>query len=483
LRAIETSDMSQTWKRWEGRTVDASFPLQSYLGGSDHSAVFLTLTQGGAGDSGKAAIKLLPADSADAEKQILQWMSARDLIHPNLIRIYEAGRCELDDTALLYVVEEYAEENLSQILPERALTAEETRGMLSPILRALQYVHDKGFVHGHIQPSNILAIGDQVKLSSDALGVPGERHSATTSPYDPPEGATGGSSTAGDVWQLGMTLIEALTQHLPVGDSQQNEPPAPPNGIPQPFREIVENCLRIDPARRWTVAQIADRLQPGQSETASQGSVAALPSTQKVAPSSRLAAEDGKESAKWPYAIALVAAVLVVLFLVTRPKAPAGPPPPQTAREQNVSTPRAAPSTQGPVSKSTPNTATKRTVSSRGVSTTDSTSTAAEPAQAASEGRVVERVIPQVSPGALRSITGKIRIQVRVNVDKAGNVAEVRLKTPGPSKYFAARALEAARGWKFKPALENGQPVASQWIVQFTLTRRAIDDSLVRIEP
>jgi TonB family protein len=91
--------------------------------------------------------------------------------------------------------------------------------------------------------------------------------------------------------------------------------------------------------------------------------------------------------------------------------------------------------------------------------------------------------MPQISPGALRSITGKIRIQVRVNVDKAGNVAEARLKTPGPSKYFAARALEAARGWKFKPALENGQPVASQWIVQFTLTRRAIDDSLVRIEP
>src|SRR5271157_5709160 len=207
--------MSETFERWEGRTVDGRFPLQSYLGGSDHSAVYLTVTQGGAGDSKKAAIKLIPADAADAERQLLRWKAARELNNPNLIRIFEAGRCELDGTALLYVVEEYAEENLSQIVPERALTAEEARRMLPPILEVLQCVHDKGFVHGHIQPSNILAVGDQVKLSSDALGVPGERSrkAGATSAYDPPEAATGALSTAADIWQLGMTLIEVLTQH------------------------------------------------------------------------------------------------------------------------------------------------------------------------------------------------------------------------------------------------------------------------------
>ncbi len=42
--------MSETWQAWVGRTVDGRFPLLSYLGGSDHSAVFLTLAQGGAGD-------------------------------------------------------------------------------------------------------------------------------------------------------------------------------------------------------------------------------------------------------------------------------------------------------------------------------------------------------------------------------------------------------------------------------------------------
>ena len=33
--------MSDTWKQWEGQVV-ANFGLGRYLGGSDHSAVFLT---------------------------------------------------------------------------------------------------------------------------------------------------------------------------------------------------------------------------------------------------------------------------------------------------------------------------------------------------------------------------------------------------------------------------------------------------------
>src|SRR5208282_3466457 len=157
--------MSESWKEWEGRTVDGRFSLQSYLGGSGHSAVFLTSAPGdGTPKDGeaseRAAIKLIAAD-LDAERQLLRWQAAGELKHPNLIRIFQAGRCELEGTSLLYVVMEYAEENLSQILPERALTAEETRGMLAPVLLALQYAHEKKLVHEHIQPSNILAVGDE----------------------------------------------------------------------------------------------------------------------------------------------------------------------------------------------------------------------------------------------------------------------------------------------------------------------------------
>src|ERR1019366_5219762 len=325
--------MSETWKQWEGRTVDGRFPLQSYLGGSDHGAVFLTLRQVGAGDSDKAAIKLIPADSADAEKQLLRWEAARELNNPNLIRIFETGRCELDGTELLYVVEEYAEEDLSQILPERALTAEEAQGMLPPILRALQCVHDKGFVHGRIQPSNILAVGDQVKLSSDALGVPGERSrsAGATGAYDPPEAATGAISTAADVWQLGMTLVEVLTQRLPVWDRARPSAPEVPAAVPEPFREIAGHCLQVDAEKQWTVGQILERLGAERQGSEKVESARPVPTsaqteaqTEKMASAPALPGQQ-KASAKWPYWLGLAAVVAVVLFLIARPK-PANPP-------------------------------------------------------------------------------------------------------------------------------------------------------------
>src|SRR3979411_3273282 len=102
--------MSESWKRWEGRTVDGRFPLQRYLGSSDHSAVFLTVTQPSGRDSEQAAIDFIrAADAVDTKQQFLRWKAASELTHPNLIGILEAGRGELDGTELLYVVMEYAE--------------------------------------------------------------------------------------------------------------------------------------------------------------------------------------------------------------------------------------------------------------------------------------------------------------------------------------------------------------------------------------
>ena len=87
-------------KQWEGRTVDGRFSLQRYLGGSDHSAVFLTDRQDGAGNSGKRrAIKFISADAPMRIGRLPRWRVARQLDHPNLIRIFTKGRCDLDGVA------------------------------------------------------------------------------------------------------------------------------------------------------------------------------------------------------------------------------------------------------------------------------------------------------------------------------------------------------------------------------------------------
>jgi eukaryotic-like serine/threonine-protein kinase len=252
--------MTEASKQWEGQIVEGIFPLRQYLGGSDHSAVFLT--EYAEGGPQKAAIKFFPADPATADAQLASWEFASQLSHPNLLRIFHGGRCRLGGDDLLYLVMEYAEEDLADILPQRALTPEETRDMLSPVLDVLEYLHGKGFVHGDLKPANILATGDRLKLSSDAISRIGEPQSASkrASAYDPPEAASGMLTPAADVWSLGASLVEVLTQHLPEWQSGQNREPVVPANLPAPFLEIARQCLRVEPQRRVSVADIAARL-------------------------------------------------------------------------------------------------------------------------------------------------------------------------------------------------------------------------------
>src|SRR5712692_874371 len=159
--------MTGAWKLWEGQVVDGEFPLRQYLGGSEHSAVFLT--ERAEREPQKAAIKLIPADPETAELQLSRWRRAAKLTHPHLIRLFQMGRCQLNNLEMLYLVTEYAEEDLSQILPHRPLTPAEARGILEPALDSLAYVHGQGFVHAHMKPANIMALDDQVRISSDGL--------------------------------------------------------------------------------------------------------------------------------------------------------------------------------------------------------------------------------------------------------------------------------------------------------------------------
>ena len=145
--------MAEAWEQWHGEIIGGEYRLRQYLGGSDHSAVFLAER---GGEPQPVALKFVPAIPATADAQIARWELGKKLNHTDLVRIVGAGRCQLGNSPFLYVVTERADENLSQILPQRALTARETSDMLRPVLDALGYLHKNGFAHGHIAPSNIM---------------------------------------------------------------------------------------------------------------------------------------------------------------------------------------------------------------------------------------------------------------------------------------------------------------------------------------
>ena len=253
-------DIETIRSEWVGREIDGRFTLLQWIGGTQQGIVFLTELRGPG--SQKAAIKLIPFDAIGAEAHVAVWATTSALSHPHLMHLLHSGRCKIQAVALFYAVTELAEENLSLILAERPLTPAEVKDMLDSILDALSYLHGQGLVHGHLKPSNIMAVDDQLRISSDSLHVAGASggHHRLPRTYDAPECATGAASPAADLWSLGVTLVEALTQHPPVLDSSGD--PIVPEGIPQPFAGIARECLRSDPQRRCTIGDIKARLNP-----------------------------------------------------------------------------------------------------------------------------------------------------------------------------------------------------------------------------
>jgi TonB family protein len=81
---------------------------------------------------------------------------------------------------------------------------------------------------------------------------------------------------------------------------------------------------------------------------------------------------------------------------------------------------------------------------------------------------VLYQEIPAVPRSASHTIHGHFNVTVRVTVDSSGNVVDETLENPGPSKYFARLATEAAKKWKFAPA---GKQVSREWLLWFEFTR------------
>ena len=73
------------------------------------------------------------------------------------------------------------------------------------------------------------------------------------------------------------------------------------------------------------------------------------------------------------------------------------------------------------------------------------------PVAAPSGQDVIHRVIPDASQSALDTIRGTVRVSIRAHVDPSGDVSEVAIDSPGPSRYFARLAQQAAQQWKFSP--------------------------------
>jgi TonB family protein len=439
--------MSYSWKQWEGQIVDGKFPLHQYLGASDHDAVFLTERPGQS--PARAAIKVIPVEFVDADRQLASWEKAAHLSHRHLLRIFEHGRAQIDGVDVLYALMEYAEEDLSQILPERPLTPDECTDMMQPVVDALAYIHAQGLVDGHVTPSNIMASGNEVKISSETIQLPGPplvKAGPESAVYDAPEVPTTGLSVASDVWSLGATALEAVTQRPPATDAPGD--PAIPQ-LPEPLFSIIHNCLRIDPQQRWSLAQISNSLRPAAATTKPSPAPQPHTSSKPVAtraPSSVPSVPSSPRSNRSLFpliAIAVVLAALIGYFVTRKPRTDVS-----TSQPATADAPSAA--SAAPASSSIPT---------------------SPPTTASGQGQVIHRGTAEVPAAARNTIRGTVRVNVRVSVDRAGNVTATALENHGPSRYFADLARKSASNWKFAPPQVDGKSSPSKWVLKYEFRR------------
>jgi len=406
------------WGEWQGLVVGGTFRLLRYLGGNERSAVFLTERPHGVPTN--AAIKLVPVDDRAGEVQLARWEASALLSHPHLIRLFEMGLTQLCGASIAYVLMEYGEEDLSQV--DRPLSEIEAVDMLGCTLKALGYLHAKGLAHGHLKPSNILAVSDQLKVSSDTIRATGHV-------------ADEGASAAGDIWCLGVTLVEATTKQLPSWETAAAAAYLP-DGLPVLFRVPVLNCLRRDPQQRWTVADFVTFLErnAGTSSSPQYG----LPGAKGVRRRDLMAAG--------VVGFTLAAAAIVVpRFTSQRATSPSQVVEPAGVRQE--------PAEIRPTEDSPPKTIVR------------------EPATKAAPQDIVKQVLPDVPAKARNTIRGKVVVNVRADVDGAGSVVDVKNESPASSRYFANLALQAARRWKFAPVNPTASTPSRVWTLRFQFVR------------
>jgi serine/threonine protein kinase len=424
--------MTEDWtKEWERRTVNGVYPLRRFLGRSNHSVVFLTEYK--SQNIAPAAIKILPANPALTESQLAHWKRVATLSHPHLIRLLDAGRCQLGGHNFLFVVMDHAEQNLAQILPNRPLTPEEVRDLLPATVDALAYLHGRNLVHGGLKPPNFLVVDDQLKLASDMIRPAGERSASTAklSLYDPPEAKKGRASSAGDIWGLGITLVEALTQTPPPWSREHPQSVPLPANLAPDFVDTVHRCLNLESGHRPAIAELVAQFKPAPSPSAppvTNEPLARTPSTQN--------------SSKTRILVIAITAGIVTLGAVWTGvhlfHAHAN------AQQSASTTPQSPPAVLPPAAVEKP------------------TASIAAPLPT-----VLHQEIPNVSRGARESIRGVIDVAVRVIVDRSGNVVAAALDGRASGRHFARAAMNAAKKWKFAAA----DQASRVWLLHFEFTR------------
>jgi eukaryotic-like serine/threonine-protein kinase len=216
----------------------------------------------------------LTLDARRIERFKQELVLARQVSHPNVVRIHDLG---VDGELVFLTMDFVAGRPLDELLADEGrLAPERAAGIARQIAAALAAAHDAGVVHRDLKPGNVL-IDDSGRAAISDFGIarslagPGPTLPGTvvgTLDYLSPEQARGGEVDGRtDLYALGILLYEMLTGELPFAGGTAAEVlaqrltgatrdlRATPAEVPRQLVAVVRRLLQRDPARRYQSAR------------------------------------------------------------------------------------------------------------------------------------------------------------------------------------------------------------------------------------
>ncbi|XP_058079058.1 mitogen-activated protein kinase kinase 9-like [Magnolia sinica] len=229
------------------------------------------------------ALKLVHSDcDTTSRRQILREMDIlRRTDSPYVVQCHGIFQKSCGDIA---IVMEYMDSGtLESVLHRSGIFSENALASVSKqVLEGLSYLHSHKIVHRDIKPSNLL-LNSKSEIKIADFGVSkimcrtldacdsyvGTCAYMSPERFDPDTYGGNYDGYAGDIWSLGLTLLELYIGHFPFLHPGQRpdwatlmcaicfgEPPSLPETASAEFRSFIKCCLQKDSSRRWTVAQL-----------------------------------------------------------------------------------------------------------------------------------------------------------------------------------------------------------------------------------
>ncbi|CAD8170966.1 unnamed protein product [Paramecium pentaurelia] len=178
------------------------------------------------------------------------------LSHPNVVSMVDA----FEDNEYLYMLLEYCNGGclFTNIQLSGPLREEKAHKYFVQIVQAVQYLHQKNFLHRDIKLSNLLLThDDQIKLAdftwstSLSMGYVAPQICGTLE-YMPPEVIKNGFQNEKlDIWSLGIVLYEMLHNDLP-----KNGQFFIKHGISEECKQLMKQMLEVETYKRPSTSEV-----------------------------------------------------------------------------------------------------------------------------------------------------------------------------------------------------------------------------------